>query len=220
MHRYLAYGLGVHSELQLFDLPEQEVEPDVTIRIAGVEVGQAGDEKSDPYIKLTPQEAIYSMAAVGKFYVNCGREITVDPDPDADLDLVRRYLIGVATALLLYQRRGIVLHASAVNIDGKGVVFLGGSGAGKSSMAAALMAKGHDLLVDDVTSIQIDVGTAWLYPGYPYIKLSDEALSSINPVPKQLRFVDQLEDKFGFRILKSDFSGSSSAGKDLYPLTR
>ncbi|MEL7131646.1 MAG: hypothetical protein AAGK77_04455 [Pseudomonadota bacterium] len=45
------------------------------------------------------------------------------------------------------------LHASAVSYDGQGVLILGGSGSGKSSLALQLMAFGAQLIADDQTQL-------------------------------------------------------------------
>ncbi|HMM09183.1 MAG TPA: HPr kinase/phosphatase C-terminal domain-containing protein [Paracoccus solventivorans] len=41
------------------------------------------------------------------------------------------------------------IHASAVAVEGRGLLILGPSGAGKSSLALALMAQGAQLVADD-----------------------------------------------------------------------
>ncbi len=43
----------------------------------------------------------------------------------------------------------IFLHATAIALDGQGAIFLGASGAGKSSLAIATMALGARLIADD-----------------------------------------------------------------------
>ncbi len=45
----------------------------------------------------------------------------------------------------------VTLHASCVALDGRGVLILGRSGAGKSSLALELMALGARLVADDRT---------------------------------------------------------------------
>ena len=47
-----------------------------------------------------------------------------------------------------------VLHATTVNIDGKGVMIIGKSGAGKSSLALELMTLGAKLVADDRTIVK------------------------------------------------------------------
>lgn len=46
-----------------------------------------------------------------------------------------------------------ILHATTVSIDGKGVMILGPSGSGKSSLALQLIALGALLVTDDRTEI-------------------------------------------------------------------
>lgn len=50
------------------------------------------------------------------------------------------------------------LHASAVAIDGQGVMICGASGTGKSTLALQLMALGAELIADD--GVWIDLGQA------------------------------------------------------------
>jgi HPr kinase/phosphorylase len=47
------------------------------------------------------------------------------------------------------------LHATCVAVDGRGLLILGSSGSGKSSLALRLMAFGAGLVADDRTDIQL-----------------------------------------------------------------
>ena len=47
----------------------------------------------------------------------------------------------------------LILHASAVALDGRGVLIRGASGSGKSMLALALMARGANLIADDRTCL-------------------------------------------------------------------
>jgi hypothetical protein len=49
--------------------------------------------------------------------------------------------------------RGVLLHAAAVCLQGKGIVFLAPSSGGKSTMAAKLLSCGHTPLGDDIVII-------------------------------------------------------------------
>lgn len=54
----------------------------------------------------------------------------------------------------------LILHASCVAVQDKGVLILGASGAGKSSLALQLMAVGAKLVADDRTEITVKNGVA------------------------------------------------------------
>ena len=73
-------------------------------------------------------------------------------------------VFSTVTALLLAWRGRVPLHASAVAIDGRGLVICGPAGAGKSSLAAALVSAGARLISDDLTVLAADV------PGAPRLK--------------------------------------------------
>ena len=49
---------------------------------------------------------------------------------------------------------GTRLHASAVAIDGRGVLILGASGSGKSSLALRLIDRGATLIADDQVALR------------------------------------------------------------------
>jgi hypothetical protein len=59
-------------------------------------------------------------------------------------------------------------HGSAVKIEGRALCILGESGAGKSSIAAALTTIGYELLADDACAID-EMGLLW--PGPPLLSL-------------------------------------------------
>jgi hypothetical protein len=82
-------------------------------------------------------------------------------------------------AVLLLQRGLLVLHASAVSVDGKAVVFLGSRTAGKSTMTAALHREGYQMIADDVVGIKIDDGMSVVVPGVPQIRLGDDTIEGV-----------------------------------------
>ena len=47
-----------------------------------------------------------------------------------------------------------IIHATTVSVDGKGLIILGGSGSGKSSLAIGLLALGAELVADDQTELK------------------------------------------------------------------
>lgn len=60
---------------------------------------------------------------------------------------------GTLVALLLHLRGTMVLHASAVELDGMVIAFLGHSGMGKSTLAALMCTAGARVVTDDVLPV-------------------------------------------------------------------
>lgn len=82
----------------------------------------------------------------------------------------------------------LALHGSAVSLKGRAYVFLGGSGAGKSTTAHALGVRGLRLVSDDM--VLVDVARGLVLPGAPTVRLwraeLEEALSR-EPVSAGMR---------------------------------
>lgn len=66
--------------------------------------------------------------------------------------------------LALGERRYLLLHASAVERDGRAVVMTGVSGAGKSTLAALLSARGWRLMGDEFTLVDPATGLIHAFP--------------------------------------------------------
>lgn len=87
-------------------------------------------------------------------------------------------------ALILHQLLNgrVVLHGSAVVIDGVAVATIGPSGAGKSTTAAALLRHGAGLLSDDVVVIDDANGRLMALPTESRLRLKAGATASGVPV--------------------------------------
>jgi hypothetical protein len=81
------------------------------------------------------------------------------------------FLLGQALSYALIRQRVEPLHATVMEVDGAAVAFLGDSGYGKSSLAAALLAGGFRLLTDDLLVVTPNGAGFVAHPGPPRIKL-------------------------------------------------
>jgi hypothetical protein len=63
-----------------------------------------------------------------------------------------------------------ILHASAVGVRGRCVLFAGARGSGKSTLAAALVAAGLDFVTDDYAPLEKGTWHVWPVPYAPGIK--------------------------------------------------
>ena len=70
-----------------------------------------------------------------------------EDEPEGDLD---SYFVGPVLGFTMRMRETICLHSSVVGIEGKAVLFLGHSTAGKSTIAAGMADAEAEILADDV----------------------------------------------------------------------
>ena len=85
-----------------------------------------------------------------RFLVEDGRAVRYETERGAQESDVRAFLLGGVWAALGWQRGLLPLHASSVTRGGNLHAFVGGPGAGKSTLAAALARHGYALFTDDI----------------------------------------------------------------------
>jgi hypothetical protein len=185
MYRYSAYGLRIDSEFPLPGLLAAPAgDPDVVLRAGEVE--PAPEPAPAPLFRGNAEDGCLYWDPVGATRISRGREVVLDVHPDAEEGVVSVFLIGPVLGYLLTQRGLTALHASAVALDGQAVAFLGAAGWGKSTLAAALHARGHPVVADDIVAVRMDGGRAYVFPGFPQLKLWPEAALELGDDPAQL----------------------------------
>ena len=161
---YYCAGLRVRSPLPL---TARVVEGPADVVVVG------GEDRPVPYERPSAEviaERVvdgypwYTFAqrgeeVVGRFYGladfeidGSGRQVTYYRDP-ANRDLVPILIAGSLVAYLLSSAGRLVLHASAVEVDGAALAFVGFSGQGKTTMATILCAEGYPLVTDDLLPV-------------------------------------------------------------------
>jgi hypothetical protein len=181
-YRYSVHGITIRSEIPLA-LPE-EAHPDLThveVRTAhsayfsdAVRGAQFEQPATSWYRhgRLPDRSAYIRWEGIGEFLVSAdGSTIDCRRFDAASAECFEVYLLGQALSFALVQRGLEPLHATTIVINGEAAVFLGGSGFGKSSLAACFLDAGHRLLTDDLLVLQERSGRMFAYPGPPRIKL-------------------------------------------------
>jgi len=83
--------------------------------------------------------------------------------------------------MLCHQRGLFPLHAACVRIGDGAVAFAGRTGAGKSTLAAALARRGHVLVADDVCVFEPAApGGPRVRPSFPRVKLWDDSMRALD----------------------------------------
>jgi hypothetical protein len=192
-HFYGIHGLVIGSEIELPELElrrrPQPTEPDVTIAVSEMtSVPQLGAAEG-ARVETEGGEALMTVPGVAIYRIQDGTQVVVQPDSTADPALVRLYILGPALALICHQRGLLPLHASAVEIDGEIVAFVGSPGEGKSTIAAHCLAReGTRFAADDILVVTFpETGRPLAHPGMPSLKLWRDALDVLGRRHDDLR---------------------------------
>lgn len=199
-YSYSAFQLAFRSEVPLPELPPSEGECDACIRLGSVplregvpngEIIPCGAHRSDLFWDW-----------VGIFSIRRGREIIIDPDPRAEPQHWRPYLLGSALGILLQQRGLSVFHAGVAGIQAPPSAFalIGEKEHGKSTLNASLFQRGTTFVSDDLAVIRFEDHGAAVYSGIPQFKLWHDSLRALNLDPATL---PMLHDRIQKRVWRA-----------------
>jgi hypothetical protein len=196
---YRVSGLSVASEIELPGLIAGTAEraPQVTIRRGPVPENLPDKSASGPTWQIAGKQFLLRIPDIARFLLNEGHEIVFTPESDAGAADIPIFILGTVFGILLHQREQIVLHASAVRVNGKAVLFCGPSGAGKSTLAAALAQRGYPLVTDDFCTVTVNgSGPPLVHPDGRQLKLWAQAIDRLDLAQQRGERVRQSLEKF------------------------
>lgn len=192
LNHYRIFGLTIASAVQLPALTgeiDTTTSPDVVIDYDDVPPALVNPQVAGACYQAAPGELLLQVDDVARFHVREGRRITISPEACAGEDDILPYLMGSAMGALLQQRRLLVLHGSAIEVEGASVVFCGPSGIGKSTLAAGFHQRGYRFLADDLCAVAPHDGRPVVIPGFPRLKLWADALERLDTATDDLQSV-------------------------------
>lgn len=174
---YLLCGWQVRSDVAIPELPRWRgpAQPSgLRIRLGEVPDLPGAPGSGEMGFHIEPGgDCLLQVADVARFWVRGGAEVVIRPVREATAPEVRVFLLGSVLGFLCHQRGVLPLHASCVRIGGRAVAICAPSGTGKSTLAAALVARGHGMMADDVLVIRPE--TTDVHPTFPRLKLAPAA---------------------------------------------
>ena len=108
---------------------------------------------------------------------------------------IEHLLVDQMLPRVLAQLGECMVHASAIEIDGKLALFLGPSGWGKSTLAGLLQRLGHQVLSDDCVQLTLINGHLRAIPTYPSLRLNPDSLDALFPGLKDTASVAEYSPK-------------------------
>lgn len=187
MFYYRAYGLNIHSEIELPELLAADAgSADVTIGLASIDTSLPPGASGGSESWATADRAFLLFEDAGGFLIQRS-QITIDRLAGCEDRTIRLYLLGPVFGVMLHQRGFLVLHASSVLIGNNAVAFVAEKGTGKSTLAAAFHAEGHGIVADDIVAVDVAAADGPIaHPAFPQLKLFPEAAAQLEERPEDL----------------------------------
>jgi hypothetical protein len=193
---YRAYGLTVGSDVELPELPDQdrparEAEPRVQVTLASpAEIAPSRQwfrtcelPNGEPFLSCAKVDDGYILRYEGLadfFVAHDGSEIRcVRPHPGIEPSTLRHLLLDQAFPMALSAAGREVLHATAVATPYGACAFVGPTGSGKSTMAAAFLDRGCPALADDCLVLE-ERERVFATPAYPGLRLWRDAFEALS----------------------------------------
>lgn len=210
---YSAYGLTIQSEIELPELiSSPAMDADVSICLGPITNSPIRTQNTPHCYQNTDAGMYLYWQGVGTFLIQDGQDVLIDLETHLDQDRLRLFILGAVMGVILHQRGFLVLHASAVALEGEAVIFIGHKRWGKSTMAATLHARGHSLIADDVVALEVQNHCpVKVQPAFPQIKLWPDAVTSIG------KTLDDLP-RLGAQLEKRNHQLSVGFMEDVLPL--
>jgi hypothetical protein len=184
-HAYRLASLKLASDLDFpglaaWDGPA-DAAADLVFRLAKVPARLENPDHVAPLFQTRGRgEYLLALPGSARILIRDGSEVAIEPEPGADPIGTRALLTGPVQAVLWHQRGLLPLHANAIVVGGRAVALAGHAAAGKSSLAAALAMRGHQVMTDDICVINVrGGGDAWVLPGSPRLRLWRDTLDNL-----------------------------------------
>lgn len=174
---YRVYGLNIQSSIMIPELEVIDNNCDVDVKLS---YGVVNDEIKElietgsvaNYEKL---DMWFHIKDVAIYHIYNGDTVVIEPYENASFKTIKLYILGSVLGLALLQKNMVAIHGGGIVINGKGCIFTGEKGAGKSTISTALRQKGHKFISDDVCSINIgEIKT--INHGFAYQKICEDAM--------------------------------------------
>ncbi len=182
-YRYRICGCHVATDIELPGAVPvtPDATPDIVLKRGELPAALPDGVPLGPNWQIAGDRVLVQIPGRLRFLVTGGKTVVYAPENGRSDQDFHIFLCGTALGVLFHQRGGYVVHASAVEVSGKAMLFCGPSEAGKSTLAAALANAGHPFLSDDICVLDVLAGgQATLRPDGRMIKLWSNVIAHLN----------------------------------------
>jgi hypothetical protein len=176
----LHLGLRPYSEEESAPRPEELTYVSVDANAGGQPTLRISRVEQGAFVRLAYEDGT-------QFWLDRKRENIWATWPlTSSIENAASYLLGPVLGLVLRLRGITCLHASAVAFEDRSVAFVGPTGAGKSTTAAAFARHGYGVISDDIVALVEREGVFHVMPAYPHLCLWPESVKMLYESPDAL----------------------------------
>lgn len=211
-YHYQLGGLKIASELKLHQL-EQTIcggssqKTDVNIVIVDHPPATTQSMQSINNWMCGDKDAIhFVIEGLAQFLIIAGKQIQIYVEPNAELSEVELFLTGTAMGVVYHQRAIHPMHAACMARGNKAIALSGDTGEGKTTLAYAMMKRGHALITDDIAPIAVQEKDFYVYNEKPVLKMWRTTADFFGVSVAGMQSITNRHNKFYLPVVKSEFT--------------
>ena len=191
MYNYSLYGEHISCDFKISSLNQLKKKKD-SISISSVK--EINPSFNSDAFSLNNQFGYFSKKDVCKIEIKDGKNIHY-AFKNTISDFQKFQIIASQPfAYLFYQRGKLVLHGSAIEINGRAFLFIGISGSGKSFFASSLLDESK-LISEDICVIDIIDDSFYIRPSIPVIKIDNPFIITSKNIKSEHKLIDKRDRK-------------------------
>lgn len=207
LNNYCVYGLNIKSEIEIDEFEKLNKIDNRDLVVIQYSIMSEEIKKSileGKIIQLSKNKIWFHIKDIATYCITDGNKIEVEVCENADMQLMKIYVMCSCLGFIMLQRNMIAIHGGVIEMDNKAVIFTGDRGAGKSTLTTALREKGYKFISDDVAGIKFNE-SPYVMPGFPYQKLCESAMNNFGydkeafksfMSDKEIKYIVPAKDEF------------------------
>jgi len=216
---YKLYGLSIESDIEFKGLIASENPANVCVYNAILPELLPNLVYKSSFFETSKGKMLIRFRQQVRFLISDGCNVQYQILSNYDTNELQQFMLGPVMAALIHQRGDIPLHASAVEVNDRAVLFAGETGSGKSTLAASVMQLGYRLLADDVSVVDFDINKCpFIYPAIPLFKLWDDSATELMLQQELLMKLGENIEKKGIAV--DNFCTDSKPLKTIFILKK
>ena len=217
MFTYKAFGLIINSTIEIPEFVEIHIDNQKNRYDVKVQFGKTDktflnnkNRVVNEFFEKTKNQFLLKKEDIAYFFIEDGNLISIEPQrAPLDLKSIRIFLASTCMSVILHQRGILSIHGSSLILNDKVTLFIGSSGAGKSTTLSHFIQKGYQTIGDDIQPVVWKEDSPVIIPAIPSIKLWDDALKFLpindtlkkSELPQANKYRVSLEQQFKYTSL-------------------
>lgn len=208
-YKFKIYGLVMEAPVKVIGLKKAEPEHQVDVTVIFQKLDNLPIFKKT-YLKRKGLDGTlgWHQNEPNSTYLNWGEKITfkiigdhtiiIDTE-ETDLDFISLFLNSEAIGFILFNKGYLLIHASAITLpNGKGVLFMGHPGDGKSTTTAAFVKQNCNIIADDMVAITFIDDKPYFVPSFPQIKIWETTVRNLNYQSTEIKPIIEGQGKYAY----------------------